>query len=855
MGDIASVIRSMSVNLASFTSSFARQIKPEDAPCLKILALVGEALAKDQQEAWADKVCLLNSYGPSECSVISTIHKAITKSSNTANIGSLIEGSSWIADRNDHDRLLPIGAAGELLIEGPILGRGYLNDPKKTAESFIENPIWARSVNKKSRRFYKTGDVVRYDKDGSLTFEGRKDNQIKIRGQRVELGEVEYQLGNQFPNASGVAVLLLKQDEVSRLVALVSCGDKWNWTTNGQDLLRFVAGSYVCTVSDIKSSLGKALPHHMIPTRWLLLEEFPLLPSGKLDRKKLQKEVQDQSGSYVEMVETNSTLPYIEPDDDIALKLSERLVKMPPAGDSTRVVEPSRRDLNLTSLELDSIQLISLLSFIRKEFEVNISIATLYEEDLTVSALAKMISDRKSSDTNHSDNEMLDLSNEIQHAYSKLLTSPASQGSLPTSAQTSKIVFLTGATGYLGSEILRQLLTNASFQKIVVHVRASDATKALDRIVHAASLSKWWSPTYSSLIECWPGDLAAPKLGLSPRHWKILIGDCEPDQRISNIIHNGAAVQWQAPYSALKAANVDSTVALLAAVRHPPFHMSFTYVSGGVKKAPGRSSTSDDELKSLAVGMRSANGYSQTKFVSEEIVARFARTQERSNVKIVRPGLIIGTEDDGIPNTDDFLWRLVQACATIHGYPTATTGSWLALADIQEIAAACFPPAPALQVDQKLEIVDIEAGITVQDFWSVVTETLDSPLQPMKGEDWVDAVKELLAHEGDEHPYRPLMAMLQESSFSLGTSQDSSVEMPKSHERVRRAVRKNLSTLVEAGFFSTGGPNREGKEVLDQEKLMPKPVATFGRSGISKGKLEREANAPPLPRLEAVGAS
>ena len=141
LGNITSAIRSMNVNLASFTSVLARQIRPEDVPSLKILALVGEALAKDQQEAWADKLCLLNAYGPSEASVISTVKRGLTKDSNPANIGYMLVGSSWIVHPDDLDKLLPIGATGELLIEGPLLGRGYLHDPEKTATSFIENPL------------------------------------------------------------------------------------------------------------------------------------------------------------------------------------------------------------------------------------------------------------------------------------------------------------------------------------------------------------------------------------------------------------------------------------------------------------------------------------------------------------------------------------------------------------------------------------------------------------------------------------------------------------------------------------------------------------------------------------------
>ena len=837
MGDITSVIQSMDVNIASFTSSFARQIRPEDVPSLRILALVGEALAKDQQEAWADKLCLMNSYGPSECSVISTIRKGLTKSTDPRNIGKVIVGSAWIVDPYCHDRQLPIGVAGELLIEGPLLGRGYLHDPEKTAASFIENPLWAVNSEGMSRRFYKTGDIVRYDvDDGSLIFEGRKDTQLKIRGQRVEVGEVEYHLGKLFPKASGVAVELLKQEDVSQLIAVIFCGEAWDATVQPQTLLQSLANSGVSSVSDIKFHLKKTLPLHMVPSHYRLAQSMPLLPSGKLDRKEVARRIRESDESLIELYETDLNLPYIDKGDHIGLQLSEKLIKICAGKDHSITARLSKLDLNLSSLNLDSIQLISLLGFVRKDFGVKIPIAILYDDTLNISVLSKMISDRKSGISAHDDNAKVDLQKQIEASYAALPTipepTPPPEPMLRTATDGS-IVFLTGATGYLGSEILRQLLNDVSLQKVIVHVRAQDATRALHRIEQAALLAKWWSPAYIPRILCWPGDLAKPRLGLSPHHWSILAGDCPPAERISTIIHNGAAVQWQAPYSSLKAANVDSTVALLAAVRQWSFPASFIFVSGGVEVHRA------DELEELASRIETnANGYSQTKFVSEQLVSKVAQT-DKSGVEysVVKPGLIIGTEEEGVPNTDDFLWRLVQACTTVGGYPVTEGDSWLAVADVKEVAAVIIASSSRAETrTQGFKMVDIEAGVTVDDFWAIVTAELGSMMtvKPMKGEDWVLAIRALLEHAKDDHPYRPLEAMLQETSYSLGSP---NVAKARSHINVCRAIRKNIRTLLDLGFFAVANASSEQVEKSHLESPLPSAwqTTTFSRSGVHRG--------------------
>lgn len=232
-----------------------------------------------------------------------------------------------------------------------------------------------------------------------------------------------------------------------------------------------------------------------------------------------------------------------------------------------------------------------------------------------------------------------------------------------------------------------------------------------------------------------------------------------------------------------------------------------------------------------------ANGYSQTKFVSEQLVRKVAQNDKsRVEYSIVKPGLIIGTEEEGIPNTDDFLWRLVQSCITIGGYPIADDDFWLAVADTSEVAASIIVSSSRAETGTpQLRVVDIEAGVTVDDFWALVTEELGSEIvvMPMKGEDWVLAIRGLLEYAEDDHPYRPLEAMLQKSSYSLGSP---NVAKAQSQNHVCRAIRKNIRMLLDTGFFaaSKASGDQKGKSNLGQSVPSGWQTTTFSRSGVHK---------------------
>lgn len=140
----------------------------------------------------------------------SVINRNLANEENEFNIGRGIGASTWIVDPDDHNKLVPVGALGELLLEGPLLAREYLRDMDKTTKAFITDPDWTlRFGEVMNRRFYKTGDLVKYDFVGNLIFQGRKDTEIKLHGQRVELGEIEYHLRKLFQYSLSLAAELV----------------------------------------------------------------------------------------------------------------------------------------------------------------------------------------------------------------------------------------------------------------------------------------------------------------------------------------------------------------------------------------------------------------------------------------------------------------------------------------------------------------------------------------------------------------------------------------------------------------------------------------------------------------------
>ncbi|KAF9884280.1 hypothetical protein FE257_001910 [Aspergillus nanangensis] len=290
---LAETLTRLEVSHALLTPSVSRTITPAEVPYLAVLGSAGEPITQLDINRWATQVQLLNIYGPAECTVEAVCQANVTESSRPGDIGRPVGCVAWVVDPQDPERLLPVGALGELLLEGRIVGLGYLNNPNATQQAYINPPRWLRELrgSDSNVRVYRTGDLVRYRPDGQISIYGRKDTQIKIRGQRIELGEVEYQVHACLEGAQDVVVDLLadsgRPSETPRLFAFVCCSaDTASSSADGQVLAaddRFREKAAVCS-----SKLFDNLPAYMVPSHFVPLAAIPLNPSGKANRKQLR---------------------------------------------------------------------------------------------------------------------------------------------------------------------------------------------------------------------------------------------------------------------------------------------------------------------------------------------------------------------------------------------------------------------------------------------------------------------------------------------------------------------------------------------------------------------------------------
>lgn len=296
--NLAGSLASMKATLVDLTPSVSRLLNPDDVPSLKSLKLGGEALTLEDATKWWRKAEIMNVYGPSECTTHSLINCNAPSPAEAVHLGRGAGMLTWVVNPADHNKLMPIGTVGELLLEGPLLGLGYLNDPERNSATYIHNPPWlvAGAANHTGRHgiLYKTGDMVRYNKDGTLSYMGRKDTQVKIRGQRVELGEVEHNVRAHVPQARDsdqvVAEVIVPSGEPAQpllAVFLSASGDTQEMEnrTNGENVdMRILA-----VAEDSEDRLAEHLPTYMVPSAFFTVSRMPMTATGKTDRRQLRQ--------------------------------------------------------------------------------------------------------------------------------------------------------------------------------------------------------------------------------------------------------------------------------------------------------------------------------------------------------------------------------------------------------------------------------------------------------------------------------------------------------------------------------------------------------------------------------------
>ena len=800
MGSFTSVMNAMQVNWALFTPSVASLITPEEVPTLQNLSLGGEAVKQENIDRWIGKVRMFNCYGPAECAACS-IGEITQKETRPRNIGRQFGGGlNWVLDPENHNRILPIGAIGELAVEGPTLARCYLDDLAKTKAAFIKSPTWPRGArSNRPQRLYKTGDLVRQNSDGTFDFVGRKDHQLKVRGQRVELGEVEFHL-SKFPSvALSVATMPQAGPYSNTLVALIQLHSENEGTQVHTTDFDYVSNEQLLKLGfdkeKLSQSLRSKLPSYIVPTHLLVVNKLPLSVSGKIDRKIVDSWLAKTNRIYESKPTSDDHQEETLPGEDvIAHEICFKILSMIARPGTAFFDSLNGSNFSLSAVGLDSIQVISLTMFIRQRFGVKVRLDTLVSPKATVQSVAKSIEDAlagRLDPTAEPQTNVLDTFREYRKKAFKDFA--ITEGRVQN-------VLLTGATGFLGSRILYKLCLQDNIRRIILHVRGQNAEHALYRVIESAKLAGWWADEFLRKLEAWIGDLAKPKLGLDSEQWRRLCGCGLPAERITAVIHNGATVNWNATFSSLQAINVDSTVDLVRAASESAALTDFVYVSGGQRLRIYQ----DDDME-IAEEVARSNGYAQSKFLSELIVKSYAQEMapHQQRISIIKPGYIIGTPEDGIANIDDFIWRLTASCVEIKGYNAVDANSWLFISDVDRVAAAvseCCSPTELAQA-RTANIVKILDGMPVFRFWEILKHGLGYELHPLGSQLWADRMCKCIEERGESHQLWPLLQIVEEGQGKIGAQFDLQGRVDMDESRIQAAVKKNVEYLSSIGFL------------------------------------------------------
>lgn len=284
MGRLAETMNELQIEMAHLTPTVVSLIDLKQIPSLKILTLGGEPLIHANIKNAIDAgILVINAYGPTETCIDAAINNKITLDTSPNNVGRVNSCPAWILQLDNDHQLAPLGCVGELAISGPTLARGYLNDEEKTNTSFLENLSWMRHVQS---RVYKTGDLARFNGDGSIQYLGRMDTQVKVNGQRIELGEIESQICRLGWDLQAVVEFI---PDAKRQILVAFIVDGAIPHPMSELAISSPSDSFTHLSRKVWARLKDFLPAYMIPSLFIPISHLPITISGKLDRKRLQE--------------------------------------------------------------------------------------------------------------------------------------------------------------------------------------------------------------------------------------------------------------------------------------------------------------------------------------------------------------------------------------------------------------------------------------------------------------------------------------------------------------------------------------------------------------------------------------
>lgn len=593
---------------------------------LKYLSVGGEALMPAVIQKWREKfgttTAIINVYGPTECTVLSSYYKVpdtIIEHYASIPIGKPIANYEMYII-NTYGQLCPANEAGELYIAGAGLAAGYLNQPEKTAEAFVPH-----LSTKSGKLMYRTGDLARLLPSGVIEFVGRKDSQIKVRGFRIELGEIETVLSNH-PNIQEAVILAKKKDDGN----------------NSLFAYYTVFGGMKVEQEALRHYLADLLPDYMVPERLLEVQEMPLSPTGKIDRKQLAA------------LEVTTPLPshYDAPENTIQQLLAS-------AWEQVLDVERVGIHDNFFHIGGHSLKILEILVQVKKHIPF-LKIQDFFQYH-TIAELDYYISTYQP-ETNEVSQPKTDLVRKDLMEPSRLITA---HNVTPLAMKT---VLLTGATGYLGSHVLYELLMNTNAH-VYCLIRQSAQTTPDEKLKDSMLFYFGHAiiPMLQKRVTVIQGDLSKAKLDLSAKDHALLT------EKIDAIIHCGADVRHFGAASHFNDVNVQGTRYLLELAKCK-MGVHFHYVSTiGIPEELAATQWGDKQaLGDFDYNVALSNVYNQSKLDAENLVRN--AVNDSIPVSIYRVGNLTCHSQTGKfqRNIDDnAFYRLVKSMLYLGKTPSA----------------------------------------------------------------------------------------------------------------------------------------------------------------------------------------
>ena len=564
------------------------------------------------------KADIYNGYGPTETTITCTYHHVTDE---YVTIGKPFANTEiYMLDKAGH--ILPINAIGDLTIAGDSVGMGYLGLPEKTKENFIE--IFGKKA-------YRSGDLARYNNDGNIEFFGRLDNQVKLRGLRVELDEIEKVL-NSYPNISR-SIILVKTNQV-----------------DGDYLAAYFTASKEIDKDDLTRHMAKSLTPYMVPKVMMQLDRIPLTPNGKIDKKALPE-------IEVKKVDKKVT----KRANELEAKLCEIFAKA--LGEESVGVDEDFFDLGGTSLSASKVAMLALKENLPIAYKDIFEYSTVLELEEYINSLNGKES-KKEEDTTLVEYESLKYNNV------KYIDEIKEERPLGT-------VLLTGATGFLGIHVFKELLDLKKKMYLLVRSKGIEAKKRLEGLV-----AYYFDEPFTDLIDKYVTIIDAD----------IIDEDLEQKLNkinVDTIINCAAIVKHFSSDDIIERINVGGVnnlidIALKKKIRL--IQISTLSVAG---------ENIDDKFEStfkikenmLSFGQDISNKYVHSKFTAEKNILE--AIDKGLDAKIIRVGNLMGRNSDGEFQansiTNGFM-RDLRGYAVLHKFPVNSMDIEVDFSPIDEVA-------------------------------------------------------------------------------------------------------------------------------------------------------------------------